>query len=80
MNTAQLKYFDGTSDDLEDLEGHVRKWLEEQGPAQVHFNSAVHFDVSEKVWHILVTALYQRQPQSSLVIPRAHIPGSPSMN
>jgi len=80
MNTARLKYFDGTSDNLEALEAQVREWIEPQGPA-VHLNSAAHFDVEEKVWRILVTALYQKQQRpSGLVIPRAHIPGNPMMN
>ena len=82
MDIPQLKYFSGKSDDLEGLEGQVRKWLKSQGAASVQLNSAVHFDEAKGVWHILVTALYQKtSPPSGLAIPRiVGLPGNPSMN
>ena len=82
MNTLDLKYFEGTSDDLGKLEGQVHKWLKAQGAASVQLNSAVHFDESEKLWHILVTALYQKKsPSSGLAVPRlVGLPSNPGRN
>ena len=82
MDIPQLKYFDGTSDNLEGLEDKVRKWLKAQGAASVQLNSAVHFDEAKGIWHILVTALYQKtSPPSGLAIPRIiGLPGKPGMN
>ena len=56
---VKVKYFNGTTDDLSAVYEGIDTWLAKTKPVGYQLNSTVHFHAEDRVWHILVTLVYQ---------------------